>query len=551
MDMKKKFILSNFITILTSLLFIISCSKEPSETIDYNGEFKNISGGTLINAMAGEPSNLIAMIAGDSASSAIAGNIFNSLLKYDENLDYAPDLAESWEISNNQKTITFQLKKNLQWADGKPLTSADILFTWRLITNPNTRTPYSSDYQLVKNASTPDPLTFKVTYESSYAPALDTWTSLHILPKHILKDEDINNTFFSQRPTGSNYYKLDEWISGQQVTLKANDKSIMGAPSISKLISRIIPDTSSQFLELTADNIDVMNINPIQYQRVFPARKDLQQKIALYKELGNGYTYLGFNLKKAPFNDIRVRQALNYAIDKDEVIKGVLLGLGEAISSPYKPGTRWNNPNLSPYPYDPTKALNLLKDAGYVKDKNGSLVKNGTPLKFEIITNQNKQREMTAVLIQRRLQEIGVEVSIRVIEWASFVNRFIKTGEFDVVVLGWSLSLDPDQYNIWHSSQQGPGQFNFLGYSNNRVDELLELGRKELNPLKREKIYHEFSKYLLEDSPIVYLYAGYGLSAVHKRVKGIKNPSPPAGIYHNNYDWFIPKPLRRNEILAQ
>ena len=549
--MKKKFILSNFITILTSLLFIISCSKEPSETIDYNGEFKNISGGTLINAMAGEPSNLIAMIAGDSASSAIAGNIFNSLLKYDENLDYAPDLAESWEISNNQKTITFKLKKNLQWADGKPLTSADILFTWQLITNPNTRTPYSSDYQLVKNASTPDPLTFKVTYESSYAPALDTWTSLHILPKHILKDEDINNTFFSQRPTGSNYYKLDEWISGQQVTLKANDKSIMGAPSISKLISRIIPDTSSQFLELTADNIDVMNINPIQYQRVFPARKDLQQKIALYKELGNGYTYLGFNLKKAPFNDIRVRQALNYAIDKDEVIKGVLLGLGEAISSPYKPGTRWNNPNLSPYPYDPTKALNLLKDAGYVKDKNGSLVKNGTPLKFEIITNQNKQREMTAVLIQRRLQEIGVEVSIRVIEWASFVNRFIKTGEFDVVVLGWSLSLDPDQYNIWHSSQQGPGQFNFLGYSNNRVDELLELGRKELNPLKREKIYHEFSKYLLEDSPIVYLYAGYGLSAVHKRVKGIKNPSPPAGIYHNNYDWFIPKPLRRNEILAQ
>ena len=549
--MKKNFIFSNFKTLFISLIFLISCSKKSSEVIDYNGEFKNNFGGTLINAMAGEPSNLIAMIAGDSASSAIAGNIFNSLLKYDENLNYAPDLAESWEISNNQKTITFKLKKGLQWSDGKPLTSADVLFTWRLITDPNTRTPYSSDYQLVKNASTPDPLTFKVTYESSYAPALDTWTSLHILPKHILKDEDINNTFFSRKPIGSSYYELDEWISGQQVTLKANNKSISGAPSINKLISRIIPDTSSQFLELTADNIDVMNINPIQYQRVFPARKDLQQKIALYKELGNGYTYLGFNLKKAPFNDIRVRQALNYAIDKDEVIKGVLLGLGEAISSPYKPGTRWNNPRLSPYPYSPSKALKLLADAGYVQDKNGSLIKNGIPLKFEIITNQNKQREMTAVLIQRRLQEIGVKVSIRVIEWASFVNRFIKTGDFDVVVLGWSLSLDPDQYNIWHSSQQGPGQFNFLGYSNKNVDKLLEIGRTELNPLKREKIYHKFSKYLLEDSPIVFLYAGYGLSAVHKRVKGIKNPSPPAGIYHNNYDWFIPKPLRRKEILEQ
>ena len=437
--------------------------------------------------MAGEPSNLIAMIAGDSASSAIAGNIFNSLIKYDENLNYAPDLAESWAISNNQKTITFKLKKGLQWADGNPLTSADVLFTWKLITNPDTRTPYASDYQLVKKASAPDPLTFKITYETSYAPALDTWSSLHILPKHILKDEDINNTFFSRKPTGSSYYKLDDWISGQQVSLKANEKSILGSPLIEKLISRIIPDTSSQFLELTADNIDVMNINPIQYQRVFPARKDLQQKVALYKELGNGYTYLGFNLKKTPFNDIRVRQALNYAIDKDEVIKGVLLGLGESISSPYKPGTRWNNPNLSPYPYKPSKALELLQEAGFKKNNDGILMKNGKPLKFEIITNQNKQREMTAVVIQKRLQEIGVDVSIRVIEWASFVNRFIKTGDFDVVVLGWSLSLDPDQYNIWHSSQQGPGQFNFLGYSNKNVDRLLELGRKELNVSKREE----------------------------------------------------------------
>ena len=549
--MKRKSILFNFITLYISLILLTSCSKESFEVIDYNKKFTNSFGGTLVNAMAGEPSNLIAMVAGDSASSAIAGNIFNSLIKYDENLNYAPDLAESWKISNNQKTITFTLKKNLKWSDGLPLTSEDVLFTWKLITNPTTRTPYGSDYQLVKEASAPDALTFKITYASSYAPALDTWTALHILPKHILKDEDINKTFFSRKPTGSSYYKLDEWISGQQVVLKASNNSTSGPPSIEKLISRIIPDTSSQFLELTADNIDLMNINPIQYQRVFPARKDLQQKIALYKEQGNGYTYLGFNLKKAPFNDIRVRQALNFAIDKDEVIKGVLLGLGESISSPYKPGTRWNNPNLSPYPYKPKKALELLSEAGFIKNKDGLLVKNGKPLKFEIITNQNKQREMTAVLIQRRLQEIGVEVSIRVIEWASFVNRFIKTGDFDVVVLGWGLSLDPDQFNIWHSSQQGPGQFNFLGYENKKVDKLLELGRKELNPQKREKIYHQFSKYLLEDSPIVYLYAGYGLSAVHKRVKGIKKPSPPAGIYHNNYNWFIPKPLRRNEILER
>ena len=536
---------------IISFFLLISCSKESNQIIDYKDNYLTEEGGEIINAMIGEPSNLVAMIAGDSASSAIAANIFNTLIKYDENLNHAPELASQWIISDDQKTITFKLKENLFWADGTPLTSDDVLFTWRLVTDPNTRTPYASDYLLVKDAQTPNKQTFTVTYEQNYAPALDTWASLQILPKHVLKDEDINNTFFSRKPTGSGYYQLDQWINGQQVTLKRNKNSTQGQALIEKLTSRIIPDTSSQFLELIADNIDLMNINPIQYQRVFPSREDLKQKIGLYKELGNGYTYLGFNLKQAPFNDPKVRQAMNYAINKEEIIKGVLLGLGEAIASPYKPGTRWNNESLSPYPYDPSKALALLKEAGYERNPAGILVKDGKPFEFEILTNQNKQREMTAVLVQRRLKEIGIDVKIRVLEWASFINRFIKTGDFKAVVLGWSLSLDPDQFNIWHSSQQGPGQFNFVGYENPRVDELLELGRRELDNDKREEIYHEFSKLLLEDSPIVYLYAGYGLSAINKRVQGIKKPAPPAGIYQNSYEWFIPQSLRRNEIAVQ
>jgi len=534
--------------ILFLCFLLISCGQDKSVESIYKNYYDKEDGGRLINAMTGEPSNLIAMIAGDSASSAIANNIFNSLIKYDESLNYAPEIAESWNISNDQKTITFKIREGLFWSDGEKLTSKDVMFTWKLVTHPDTRTPYASDYQLVKKASTPDPYTFRVTYEESYAPALDTWTALHILPEHLLENEDINNTYFSRKPIGSNYYKLENWKSGQQVSLTRNTLSINGKANINNLISRIIPDTSSQFLELTADNIDLMNINPIQFQRVFPSRKDLRDKIGLYKELGNGYTYLGFNQKKEPFNDKRVRRALNFAIDKNEIIKGVLLGLGEPLSSPYKPGTRWNNTKLKPYPYNSNKALALLNEAGYKKNEDGLLEKNGKLLRFEILTNQNKQREMTAVIIQRRLKEIGVDVSIRVIEWASFINQFIKTGDFDVVVLGWSLSLDPDQYNIWHSTQQGPGQFNFLGYENKRVDNLLERGRLELDVTKREKIYHEFSEILLDDSPIIYLYAGYGLSAINNRVRGIKKPSPPAGIYHNSYDWFIPKILRRNEI---
>ncbi len=534
-------------------LLLMSCSQQRNEgTANFNQTYPSEAGGTLVDAMSGEPSGLIAMIAGESSASTIASNIFNSLLKYDKNLELTGELAQSWDVSADQKTITFHLKPNLKWADGKPLTSEDVLFTWQLVTDDKTRTPYGADYKLVKKAEAPDPETFKVTYAQPYAPALDSWSGLHILPKHLLAGQDINNTPFARNPVGSHYYQLDQWKKGESISLKRNVNATQGQAKIDHLVSRIIPDRAAQFLELMADNIDSMSLNSIQYARIFPSRPDLTSKIAQYKELGNSYTYLGFNLKRKPFDDVRVRQAINYAIDKQEIIDGVLLGLGLPVASPYKPGTRWSNPELHPYPYDPKKAIALLKEAGFEDhDHDGILDKDGQPLSFEILTNQNKEREMSAVLVQRRLKEIGIDVKIRVVEWATFISRFIKTGDFNVVLLGWGLGLEPDQFNIWHSSQQAPGQFNFIGYNNPTVDKLLEDGRMELNPDKRMKIYHEFAKILLEDSPVVYLFAGYGLPAIHKRVKGIDDPAPPAGIGHNSYGWYIPAPLRRNEISAE
>ena len=535
--------------ILTSILFIclFGCNKSQIEDVNFDEEASQESGGTLTNAMIGEPNNLIAMIAGDGASSLIAGQIFNSLLKYDENLEFEGDLAESWEISEDYKTIKFNLKVQKKWSDNHPITCKDVLFTWKAVTHPDTRTPYGSDYQLVSSAQCINDYQFIAKYKEPYAPALETWASLHILPEHLLKNEDINNTYFSLNPVGSNYYSLDSWVTGQQLKLKGNPNAVHGKPLIDNKVSRIIPDLSSQFMELIAGNIDLMSINPIQYSRVFPNRPELNKKINLYKEMGNGYTYFGFNLKKRPFNDINVRKAISLAIDRQEIIDGVLLGLGEEITSPYKPGTYWENKNIKKLGFNPQKAKELLEKSGY-RLNNNIYEKDGIPLSFEILTNQNKQREMTAVLIQRRLQDIGIDASIRVIEWASFVNRFIKTGEFQAVVLGWSLSLDPDQYSIWHSSQQGPGQFNFIGYSNKTVDNLLEKGRQELNKEKRKAIYNDFSSILYDDQPIIYLYAGYGLSAIHKKIKGVKKLSPPAGIYHNDYEWFVPNKFRRNEM---
>jgi peptide/nickel transport system substrate-binding protein len=537
---------------LVSILgLVVACDRQddPSNQINYDSPTNSVEGGVLIDAITGEPSTLIYMVAGESASAAITSNIFNKLLKYDANLDLEGELAESWQISSDNKTITFKLKPNLKWADGYALTSQDVMFTWKAVIDEKTASPYASDYLLVKKAEAPDPLTFIVSYDQAYAPALDSWAGLQILPEHLLKNQDLHTTAFARKPVGSHYYNLDKWNNGENLKLSRNPNAILGQANIAQLVTRVIPDNSAQFLELMADNIDSMSLDPIKYSRIIPARPELQSKLALYKELGNSYTYMGFNLKHKPFDDKRVRLAINYAIDKQEIIDGVYLGLGINIASPYKPGTRWSNPNLTPYPYDVKKAKALLKEAGFV-DSNGDgiLERDGKPFSFEILTNQNKEREKSAVLIQRKLKAVGIDVQIRAIEWASFISRFIKTGDFDAVILGWGLGLDPDQFNIWHSSQQQPGQFNFVGYNNPKVDKLLEQGRIELNAHKRMAIYHEFARELLEDSPIIYLSAGYGLTAIHKRVKGIQTPVPPAGVGYDSQKWYIPDAFRRNAI---
>ena len=391
-----------------------------------NKAYPTEDGGTMISAMIGEPSSLIYMIAGEAPSAAISANIFNTLLKYNKDLDLTGELVENWKISNDQKTITFKLKPNLKWADGKPLTTADVLWTWKAVTDDKNGSPYASDYQLVKSAEAPDPLTFRVTYNEPFAPAMDSWAGLQILPKHLLEGQDLHTTSFTHKPVGSSFYKLDSWTAGQNIQLSRNSTSVLGPANIDKLVSRIIPDNSAQFLELMADNIDSMGLDPTQFSRIVPARPKLNQTLNLYKELGSGYTYLGFNLKRKPFDDVRVRKAINYAIDKQEIIDGVYLGLGINIASPYKPGTRWSNPDLKNYAYDPEKAKALLKEAGFVTNNDGILVRDGKPLSFEILTNQNKEREKSAVLIQRRLKAIGIQVTIRPLEWASFISNFIK-----------------------------------------------------------------------------------------------------------------------------
>ena len=510
-----------------------------SKDFGKNYNIKPIKENAIIVGSSGEPSILIPMLAGDSASHEIAGLIFNGLVKYDTDLSLIGDLAEKWDISKDGLTITFYLKKGVRWTDGVEFTAEDVMFGYKTIIDEKIPTPYKGDFLQVEKAEVIDRYTFRVTYKKPFAPALASWGNLPILPKHILEGKDITKIDFGRHPIGMGPFILQKWDPGQKLILKANNDYFEGRPYLDYYIYRIIPDQATMFMELRTGGIDMMGLTPIQYKRQTntPYFKKNFQK---FKYPTLVYTYLGFNLKHPFFKDIRVRKAIAYGIDKQEIVDVVLFGLGTIATGPYLPNTWPYNPNVQKYEYNPEKAKKLLQQAGWIDTNgNGIVDKNGKEFKFTILTNMgNSLRERTATIIQWRLKQIGIKVDIRLLEWSTFINEFIDKRRFEAVILGWSIGLDPDQYDIWHSSKTGEKEFNFISYNNPQVDKLLEQGRSTFDIQKRKKAYYKIQEILADEVPYVFLYVPYALPIVHARFKGIK-PSP-IGITYNIHKWYVP-----------
>lgn len=503
-------------------------------------------GDVLMLSSIGDASNLIPMLSSDASSHEVAGYLFNGLVKYDKNYKIVGDLARSWDIENGGRLIRFHLRNDVYWHDGEKFTARDVMFTYRLIIDPKTPTAYAEMYKLVTKARVIDDYTFEVEYAKPLAPALISWGSLQVLPEHILKGQDISSTPFSRKPVGTGPFKFVSWETGARITMKANDRYYDGKPYLSGVIYRIITDQNTEFMELKAGNIDMMGLTPLQYLRQTGA-PDFQKSFTKYKYLSDGYTFLGFNLTRKPFDDKRVRQAFAYAIDKEEIIKGVLQGLGEVATGPYKPGTQWYDADVKKYPFDPARAKALLKEAGFA-EKNGIMTRDGRPFVFTIITNQgNPLREKTAQIIQQRLKQVGITVKIRILEWTVFLKEYVDKGNFDSVILGWNILQDPDLYNVWHSSQIGPKKLNFVGYKDKEADALLVNGRETFDNNARKKCYFRFQEILAEQQPYVFLYVPYALPAVSSRIKGIV--PAPAGITYNIEKWYVPKELQKHRAL--
>jgi peptide/nickel transport system substrate-binding protein len=506
-------------------------------------------GDTFIQASIGDISGLIPSLTADASSNEVGSLIYDGLVRYDKDLNLTGALADSWTFSEDCRELTFKLRRDVKWQDGHPFTSADVLFTYQTMVNPKTPAPFKEGYLLVKDVEAVDPYTVRIRYAHPYARALDTWSD-YVLPKHLLEDYaaegKLRESPQNRNPVGTGPYRFQEWQTGEKVVLVANPDYYAGRPYISRVVYRVIPSQATIFLELKARGVDyVRTLTAFQYARQtdYPAFRKAFNK---FRYPSAYYTFLGFNLKDPRFADLRVRRAFAHAIDKRELIEGVVLGLAREAYGPIRPGTWAYTDDVPRYAFDPARARRLLAEAGW-KDRDGDGIvenENGKPFAFTLLTNQgNDERRKIGEIIQQRLKDVGVKVDIQVIEWAAFIKEYVRPRRFDAVILGLGTGVDPDQYVVWHSSQTGPDRMNLTSFSNPEVDRLLEIGRATCDRRDRVRYYHRIQEILAEDLPMLFLYFKDELPVVASRFHGIK--VAPAGILYNFDKWYVPRNLQR------
>ncbi|MGD8899902.1 MAG: ABC transporter substrate-binding protein [Desulfobacterales bacterium] len=425
--------------------------------------------------------------------------------------------------------IEFRLRPDVKFHDGHAFDAHDVRFTYDAIMDPRNLSPRIADYEPVKKVMVIDPLTVRIVYKRLYSPAIGTW-GMGILPEHLLNDARLKKealklgknpqsftmrqSGFNRHPIGCGPFVFREWVSDQFIILDRFNDYWEGPPHYKKYVFRVIPDLLTQEMEFYAGTIDSYGVQPHQVKRL----KD-DPNFQSFSGTSFGFSYIGYNMRREPFDDRRVRQALSMAVDVDKIIEYVLYNQGERITGPFPKQTDFYNPEIEPVPYDPQGALNLLAEAGWTRNAQGWLEKNGKRMQFKLITNNgNDIRKAILAIAQDSWKQIGIDVRTDLVEWAVFIQERVNKLDFDALVLGWSMGIDPDLYQIWHSSQTGYNQLNFVGFKNKEADRLIIKIRQEYNHEQLVEYCHRLHEIIASEQPYTFLFVSRWTAILDRRI---------------------------------
>jgi len=513
-------------------------------------------GDFFIDAFSATVKTLTPLISGDIYADRIQEYVQDALLRLDpETLAYKPYIATDWTVSEDGLTFTFNMRKDVVFSDGKPLTAQDVQFTFDWIMNPKVAAPRDrSNLEKVESVKALDDYTVQFKFREPYFSALGLCGSMRILAKHYYSQ--FTEDQFNEMPGllfGSGPYKMRTdpqlWQPGsQKIEVERNDNYWGPRPALDRIIWREILEDTAMEAEFRNRKLDRLSVRASSY-REFSRDDKLREQANLheYEYASSGYFYIGWNQKKngldTPFADKRVRQAMTLLIDRPSICSRVYDNLATPATGPFHPLSWQCDTSIKAWPFDPERAKKLLDEAGFIdRDRNGVRESpQGVPLSFSLVYSAGSSEVKQAVLlIQDAMKKAGVDMNLDALDWP-IMQQKIDDRSFDAIMLGWGGVVDTDVYQMFHSSQMADGGDNYVSYVNPELDKLIEKARTTVDREKDTRLWQQVHAVLNEDQPYTFMMNRKAVVFVDKRLKNIQ--ITPVGM---NFAWeyYVPAALQ-------
>jgi peptide/nickel transport system substrate-binding protein len=491
------------------------------------------TGGTLVQAAAADATTVNPILEADTVSADITSLIFDAVIHVDPSTtEPRGDMAKSWEISTDALTYTFTLQNGITWHDGSPFSADDVKFTYDLHMNANSNSPHTAELtERVKSVEAPDGKTVVFTLAAPASPFLVNNMIYEIVPQHIL--QSVDPKALAQHPfstgnegttIGTGPFMFKEWVKDDHITLVKYAGYWRGEPNLDSFSLKVVPDVTTLVQQLQTGEVDYSGRDGVDEASVKTLQSDKSIVVANYDSFD--FTYYGYQLdgtKSKLFQDKAVRQALFYALDREQMVQAIRFGLGRvAIGTMGVDSWAYTPDQITlKYPYDLDKANKMLDDAGWVKGGDGVRAKDGVRLSFSLHTNSGSDvNTQYAAVMQQAWKAIGVDCTPQEDEWNAFLERLTSTRDFEVFLIGFSWGVDPDQSNMW-STAAYEGGLNVNKYSNSKVDDLLEQGIRETAIPTRKQIYTQMQNIIVDDLPSAIIDFPKSIAAYNKRVHNL------------------------------